>query len=66
MAIFYKLFLWGSQSNTFATMGSIILSIVVYCSFLIVIGGITKEDIFLLPKGELIYSKLTKMGMMQE
>lgn len=64
--IFYKLFLWGSQSNTFATMGSIILSIVVYCSFLIVIGGITKEDIFLLPKGELIYSKLTKMGMMQE
>ena len=62
--IFYRLFLWGSLSNTFATLGSIVLSIVVYCSFLLVIGGVKKEDILLMPKGEIIYNKLVKLGLM--
>ena len=64
--LFYKIILWGTVNNTFATLSSIILSVLVYCSILFTIGGITREEIILLPRGEKLAAKLIKLGIIKE
>ncbi|WP_341877011.1 polysaccharide biosynthesis protein [Defluviitalea saccharophila] len=64
--IFYKLILWGTTNNTVSTIGSILLSVIVYIGILFAIGGISKEEILLLPKGEKIASKLIHLSIIRE
>lgn len=64
--LFYNILLWGTSSNAFATLGSIILSVLVYSGILFSIGGITQEEIKLLPMGNKVISKLTKIGVFKK
>jgi len=64
--VFYELILWGTANNTVSTLGSILLSIIVYLGILFAIGGIGKEEVLLLPKGEIIASKLIEIGIIRE
>ncbi|WP_058486766.1 putative polysaccharide biosynthesis protein [Defluviitalea phaphyphila] len=64
--IFYKIIFWGINSNTFATLGSIILSMIIYVSILLSIGGIKTEELSVIPMGKRISDKLIKLGIIRE
>ena len=63
--VFYKIMLWGTHQNTFATVGSIILSVLVYFSILLGIQGITKEEIEMFPLGKKILMSMEKRGFLK-
>ena len=55
----------GFLGNTLATLVSISIGGVVYGLVLLGIGGITKEELLTMPKGEKIYSILRKFKLMR-
>lgn len=55
----------GSLGNSLATLISIMIGGIVYGLVLIGIGGIKKEEILILPKGEKIYKTLRKLKLMK-
>ena len=52
-------------SNTLSTLISIMIGGLVYVIVLLGIGGITKEELMSMPKGEKIYSILRKFKLMK-
>ena len=51
-------------SNTLSTLISIMIGGLVYVIVLLAIGGMRKEEILLMPKGEKIYRMLKKLKLM--
>lgn len=51
--------------NTIATLVSIIIGGIVYALVLLGIGGIRKEEVLTMPKGEKIYKVLKKLNLMR-
>ena len=51
-------------SNTLSTLISIMIGGIVYVIVLLAIGGMRKEEILLMPKGEKIYRMLKKLKLM--
>lgn len=52
------------QNNTAATLLAILLSVCIYGLVMLLVGGIRKEDISILPKGDKIISLLHKMRLL--
>lgn len=52
------------SSNTLSTLISIMIGGIVYVIVLLAIGGMRKEEILLMPKGEKIYRMLKKLKLM--
>ena len=57
----YKLIYMGTSSNTIATMLSIVVAVAVYFVTIFKSGAVTRDEIELIPKGELIYRIAVKM-----
>ncbi len=58
-------FMVGFLGNSLSTLVSIAIGGVVYGLVLLGIGGIRKDEILTLPKGEKIYSILRKLKLMK-
>ena len=58
-------FIVGFVGNSIATLLSIMIGVLVYVLVLLVIGGIRKDEILTLPKGQKIYSILRKLKLMK-
>lgn len=58
-------FMVGSLGNSLSTLVSIAIGGVVYVLVLLGIGGITKEEMVSMPKGDKIYSILKKLKLMR-
>lgn len=55
----------GTLGNSLSTVISIVIGAVVYGVVLIFIGGIKKEEIMTMPKGDKIYKLLKKLNLMK-
>ncbi|MGL5329968.1 MAG: putative polysaccharide biosynthesis protein, partial [Peptostreptococcaceae bacterium] len=55
----------GFLGNSISTVISIAIGAVVYGLVLLGIGGINKEEILLLPKGEKLYKVLRKLNLVR-
>ena len=60
----YNLLL-GTMKVNFATLIAIGVAIIVYVFVLLLIRGLTKEDVIMLPKGENIAKRLEKLGIIR-
>lgn len=58
-------FMSGDIGNTLSTLVSICIGAVVYVLVLLGIGGIRKEELLIMPKGEKIYKLLRKLNLMK-
>ena len=58
-------FMSGAIGNTLSTLVSICIGAVVYVLVLLGIGGIRKEELLIMPKGEKIYKLLRKLNLMK-
>ena len=56
----YKLFFMITSSNALSTLISIIIAVIVYFVSVFVTGALTRDEIALIPKGDLIYSFAVK------
>jgi stage V sporulation protein B len=54
-----------TQSNTISTLGAIAAGALIYGLMLIAIGGIKKDDIEMMPKGEKILKLFNKFGLLK-
>lgn len=68
--IFYKilpqrLFHGYSFANITATLIAVVAAIIVYIISMLLIGGLAKDDIIMMPKGEKIAKKLAKYGFIE-
>lgn len=54
-----------SFSNIAATLIAVVIAIVIYAVSMLLVGGIAKDDIIMLPKGEKIAKKLAKYGFIE-
>ncbi|NLY42882.1 MAG: polysaccharide biosynthesis protein [Clostridiaceae bacterium] len=61
----YDKLMLGTQSNSIATLGAIVIGALMYGLMLIAIGGIRKEDIELMPKGQKILRIMNRFGMLK-
>ena len=61
----HKLLLTG-LGNTFATIISIVLGIIVYALMILITRNLSKEDIYMIPFGTKIYKILVKVGLYKE
>ena len=57
----YKLVYLATSSNTLSTLISIIIAVIVYFVTVFRTGAVNREEIELIPKGELIYRIAVKM-----
>ena len=55
----------GALGNSLSTVVSIAIGAVVYVVVLILLGGIKKEEIMTMPKGDKIYRLLKKLNLMK-
>jgi len=55
----------GALGNSLSTVVSIAIGVVVYVVVLILLGGIKKEEIMTMPKGDKIYRLLKKLNLMK-
>ena len=55
----------GTLGNSLSTVISIAIGAVVYVVVLILLGGIKKEEIMTMPKGDKIYRLLKKLNLMK-
>lgn len=58
-----KMLLKGVLGNTIITLLSIIIGMIVYFVMIFVLKTLSKEDIYMLPKGEKIYNLLVKLKL---
>lgn len=63
--VFYYTFYYVYPSNTISITFSIVIGITIYFIFMIILGGISKDEIELLPLGDKIYSKLNSTGFIK-
>ena len=68
--IFYRilpqrLFHGYSFANITATLIAVVAAIIVYIISMLLIGGLAKDDIIMMPKGEKIAKKLAKYGFIE-
>ncbi len=61
----YNRLMLYTQSNSQATLGAIVVGAAIYGLMLIAIGAIKKEDLEMMPKGELLLRFLNKLGLMK-
>lgn len=54
-----------SFANIAATLIAVVIAIVIYAVSMLLVGGIAKDDIIMLPKGEKIAKKLAKYGFIE-
>jgi stage V sporulation protein B len=52
----YKLFFMLTSSNAVSTLLAIIIAVVIYFVAVFMTGALTREEVVLIPKGEMIYS----------
>ena len=54
-----------SFANITATLIAVVAAIIVYVISMLLIGGLAKDDIIMMPKGEKIAKKLAKYGFIE-
>jgi stage V sporulation protein B len=57
----YRLFYLVTSSNSLSTMVSIIIAVIVYFVTVFKMKAVTKDEIEMMPKGDLIYRIAVKM-----
>ena len=61
--IFYHMLYYIGLGNAFSTISAIIFGVVVYFAFLLMLGGLRRNDVRLLPMGSRICAALERRGL---
>lgn len=60
--VFYNLLFMATSSNFISTIVAIIMAVIIYAVFMVIIKGLNKEDLMLMPKGSSIVKVFEKYG----
>ncbi len=61
----YKVLFRYLENNSFATLGTILLCVVIYVFIILIIGGVDKKDFVAIPHGQEISELLMKIGLLK-
>jgi stage V sporulation protein B len=63
--VFYQAMFWITNSNTISLMIAIILAVIIYAVALLLLKGLTEEDILKFPKGSMLLKVFKQLHLLK-